>query len=150
VSELGIGALFFACVFGGAMAGMTIRRALPRHHLTKETEDVVRLGAGVIATLSALVLGLLIASAKSSFDTKDSGVRQFSADLILLAFWLAIIFGTFGLFAPRNTTAVVALAVCALSISGSIFLVLEMDRPFGGLIQVSSAPMREALRQIRQ
>src|SRR5262245_58566333 len=63
---------------------MLARRALPEHQVTKETEDVVRLGMGVIATLSALVIGLLIASVKGSFDTKDDEIRQFSADLVLL------------------------------------------------------------------
>ena len=84
MNELGTSVLVFACVFGGALAGIAIRTVLPEHHLTKKTEDVVRLGTGVLATLAALVLGLLIASAKSSFDTRDSELRQFSVDLILL------------------------------------------------------------------
>jgi hypothetical protein len=56
----------------------------PERHLTKETEDVVKLGMGVIATMSALIIGLLLASAKGSFETKNAELRQFSADLILL------------------------------------------------------------------
>jgi hypothetical protein len=81
---LGIGAIIFACVFGGALGGMVLRTRVPEHHLTKETEDSVKLGMGMIATLAALVIGLLVASAKSSFDTKDAELRQFSANLILL------------------------------------------------------------------
>ena len=81
---LGIGAIIFACVFGGALGGMFLRTRVPEHHLTKETEDSVKLGMGMIATLAALVIGLLVASAKSSFDTKDAELRQFSANLILL------------------------------------------------------------------
>ena len=66
MSELGTGAVAFACVFGGTLGGMVIRAALPEHHRTKDTEDAVKLGMGVIATMGALVVGLLLASAKSS------------------------------------------------------------------------------------
>jgi hypothetical protein len=236
-------------VFGGALSGMFIRTALPQHHLTKETEDIVKLGTGMIATLAALVIGLLIASARGSFDVKDTEIKQFAADLILLdrqlahygpetkdarqllrryavfkidstwpheasrpaedgngsmlledvqdrlrtlvprdeaqrwlqaralqisgdvartrwllreqtgssismpflvtlVFWLTFIFTSFGLFAPRNATAITALFVCSLSIAGAIFLILEMDHPFGGLIRIPSAPMRDALTQL--
>ena len=67
--------------------------------------------------------------------------------LVVVVFWLTVIFTSFGLFAPRNATAVAALALCSLSIAGSMYLILEMDRPFSGLIHISSAPMREALAQ---
>src|SRR6185295_10805912 len=83
-TELGIGAIVLACVFGGVLGGMLLGSLLPERHLLKDTEDVVKLGTGVIATLSALVIGLLIASAKSSFDTKDSELRKLAADLIVL------------------------------------------------------------------
>jgi len=68
--------------------------------------------------------------------------------VIILTVWLAIIFMSFGLFAPANTTVVATLAVCALSIAGAIFLILELDRPFDGLIQLSSTPLREALAHL--
>src|SRR5215831_1218586 len=84
MGELAIGVAIFACVFGGALGGIFLREALPKHHLTSETENVVKLGIGVIATMSALVLGLLLASAKSSFDTRASELRQLWANLILL------------------------------------------------------------------
>src|SRR6202041_3824331 len=64
--------------------------------------------------------------------------------LVLLIFWVTVIFLSFGLFAPRNATVVVTLFLCALSVSGAIFLIMELDRPFGGLIQISSAPLRNA------
>lgn len=248
VIELGIAAIIFACVFGGALAGMVLGVVLPEHHVTKETQDVVKVATGVIATLSALVIGLLLASVKDSFDTRNTEIRQFSADLILLdrqlahygpeaapsrdllrryitfaidamwpdeasqpsedargwmllediqdrlralaprddaqrwlqaraleisgdlarthwlldvqkggsirapflvvlVLWLAVIFASFGLFAPRNGTAIAALLACALSIVGAVVLILEMDRPFGGLIRIPSASMREALVQ---
>ena len=251
MSALAIGTIVFACLFGGALGGMFVRARLPDHHLTKETEDVVKLSMGVIATMSALVVGLLIASAKGSFDTKDAELKQFSADLLLLdrqlvhlgaetkeardllrrytlykidatwpgeashpvetargpmlledvqdrlralvpqndaqrwlqasalqisgdlaqirwllreqmgatvptafllilVFWLTIIFGSFGLFAPRNPIATVALLLCSLSVAGAIFLILEMAHPFGGLIEISSAPMRDALAHLGQ
>ena len=63
MSELGTGAVAFACVFGGTLGGLSIRAALPEHHRTKDTEDAVKLGMGVIATMGALVVGLLLASA---------------------------------------------------------------------------------------
>src|SRR4051794_21360466 len=65
--------------------------------------------------------------------------------LATLVFWLTILFTGFGLFAPRHATVVVALLVCALSLSAAVFLILEMDRPFEGLVVVSPEPMRTAL-----
>ena len=68
--------------------------------------------------------------------------------LVLLVFWVTIIFLSFGLFAPPNATVIVTLFLCALSVSGAIFMILELDRPFGGLIHISSVPMRNALAQL--
>jgi hypothetical protein len=228
------------------MGGMLVSRLLPEHHLAKETQDVVRLAGGVVATMSALLIGLLIASAKGSFDTKDREIETFSANLVLLdrnlarygpetqpardllhryaiykidstwpdeasdpapnadgwmlledvqdriraltpkdypqrwlqsralhisgqmsltrwllraqagsslpwpflvtlVCWLTVTFTSFGLFAPRNGTAIAALLVCSLSVAASMVFILEMAQPFSGFLQVSSAPMREAL-----
>src|SRR5207249_3254583 len=69
--------------------------------------------------------------------------------MVVLIFWLAVIFGSFGLFAPGNGTVSMALFVCALSIAGAMFLILEMDEPFGGAIRISSAPVRDALALTR-
>lgn len=69
---------------------------------------------------------------------------------MILVFWLSLIFTSFGLFAPRNATAIAALFVCALSVAAAIFLILEMGHPFVGLIHVPSAPMREALAYLSQ
>jgi nitric oxide reductase large subunit len=66
----------------------------------------------------------------------------------MVIFWLAIIFLSFGLHAPPNATVVTALFLCALSVSGAIFLILELDRPFSGLMQISSAPLSNALAQL--
>jgi hypothetical protein len=68
--------------------------------------------------------------------------------LLVVVFWLAIIFISFGLFAPRNPTAIATLFFCAVSVSGAIFLILEMYTPFQGLLQLSSAPLRSALAHL--
>jgi hypothetical protein len=67
-----------------------------------------------------------------------------------MVFWLAVIFVSFGLFAPRNATVIATLFVCALSVSGAIFLILELDSPFSGLLQISDAPLRNAIALIGQ
>ena len=68
--------------------------------------------------------------------------------IVILVIWLTIVFMSFGLFAPRNTTVIAAFFACALSVSGSIFLILELESPFDGMIQVSSAPMRDVLVEL--
>jgi hypothetical protein len=68
--------------------------------------------------------------------------------LVLLVFWVTIIFLSFGLFAPANATVIATLFLCALSVSGAIFMILELDRPFGGLIQVSDAPLRNSIAHL--
>jgi hypothetical protein len=81
--------LTFACVFGGTFFGTFLRGRLPDHHLGGDTKDVVRLGTGLIGTISALVLGLLIASASGTFDTESGQVKQLTADIVLLDTTLA-------------------------------------------------------------
>jgi len=194
------GLCVFACVFGAAALAMLVRNALPQHHLSADTKDLVKLSMGLVATMAALVLGLLVASAKGSYDTqKDEMVRMagkvafldrmlahygppqteaqrsrkeqalaLAADvgqmrwllfeqagssistplLVTVVLWLALIFFSFGLFAPSNSTAVATLLVAALSVSGAIFLILELDQPFSGLIRISSQPMLNALGQL--
>ena len=68
--------------------------------------------------------------------------------VVLLIFWFTITFVGFGLFAPSNLTAFVALGLCALAVSGAVFVALAMYTPFEGLVQLSSAPLREALAQL--
>jgi hypothetical protein len=249
VSAIAIGCIVFVLVFSSALLAMFAHRALPEHHLSADSKDVVKLGVALVATMSALVLSLLVASAKSAFDTRSNQLVEASADIILLdralarygpetkearsllqrtvaatverfwpaegakpvvidpeaspvealydkiealspqseaqrtmqsqaltlaadmgrtrllvfehlgtsipvpflvvlVFWLCIIFASFGLFAPRNATVITVLCVCALSVSGAIFLILELDRSFEGLLQVSGAPLRTALAQL--
>ncbi len=239
MSSVAISALVFACVFAGALLGISLRSVLPEHHRNVESKDLVRSAMGLIGTISALVLGLLVASAKGAFDTQKSELTALCADAVLLdrvlahygpearqarellrgnvadaqrvfwgaggtvetrgdalydqvaalspkdenqralqaeasgliiemgktrnlmfaqressismpllvvvVFWLTVNFVSFGLFAHRNATVAAALLVCALSVAGAIFLILEMDRPFEGVIQISSEPVRRAL-----
>src|SRR5438876_12325001 len=81
---MAIGWIAFACVFGGALLGMFLRGVLPEHHLSQDSKDVVKLGMGLLGTTAALVLGLLIASAKGSFDTQNTEVKQAAANIVLL------------------------------------------------------------------
>jgi hypothetical protein len=243
-----IGWIAFACVFGGALLGTSLRQILPAHHLSVDSKDVIKLAMGLIATMSALVLALLIASAKSSYDSQRNELTQISANiilldrglahygpetratrdllrryvvqmrdqlwpegqpnsefgptaalgesfydnleelspqtevqrsikveaqklsvelgqtrwllseqrgssipmpfLVLLIFWVTIIFLSFGLFAPSNATVIAALLLCAISVSGAIFLILELDRPFGGLVKISDIPLRNAIAHL--
>jgi hypothetical protein len=82
--RLNISYVAFTIIFGGAVLGMALRFVLPEPHLSADTRDVVRLSTGVIATLSALVLGLLIASAQASFQTQSNQIKQITANVILL------------------------------------------------------------------
>jgi len=84
MSSVTLSVIIFVLVLGGVFIGSFLRRALPHHHLSKDSQEVVRLGVGLIATISALVLGLLIAAAKSSFDTQSGQVKQITADVILI------------------------------------------------------------------
>src|SRR5207302_10130388 len=72
------------CIFGGALLGLLLSRVLPEHHLRDNSKDTVKVAAGTIATLSALVLGLLVGSAKSSFDSANAAITQSGAKIILL------------------------------------------------------------------
>jgi hypothetical protein len=76
--------IVFACVLGGAFLGMFLRNRLPEHHLTEATKDVVKLGTGLIGTITGLVLGLLIASANGTFETQSSQVQQITANIVVL------------------------------------------------------------------
>ena len=84
MKPLAISGIIFAFTLGGIFLGTLLRRSLPKHHLSEDAQDTVRLGVGLIATIAALVLGLLIAAAKGSFDTQNAQIKQITADLILL------------------------------------------------------------------
>ncbi len=84
MGSIAIWLITFVCAFGGALAGLFLSSALPQHHLSKESKDAIKMGAGLIATLTALVLGLLITSAKDSFDGMNSMMTQSGSRIILL------------------------------------------------------------------
>lgn len=84
MSALTLSLVAFAVIFGGALLGILLRAVLPEPHLNADSRDVVRLGTGLLATLAALVLGLLIASAQSAFQTKSNQIKQITANVILL------------------------------------------------------------------
>jgi len=239
----------FACVFGAGYLATRLRRTLPEHHLSADTKDTVKLTMGLVATMTALVLGLLVASTKASYDAEKAGVISISAkaamldrmlahygpdsaharDLLRQAFqgminhlwpttgsqaaqldptassgeelydtieelqpqndnernhkalamaaavnlgqarwllyeqsgssisppllvivvcWLGILFFSFGLFAPPNHTALSALLISAICVSGAVFLILELDHPFGGLIHIPSIAAETALAHL--
>lgn len=89
MTSMTIGVVSTACVFGGGLIGLALQRLLPKHHLSKESQDLVKLGAGVIATITALVLGLLVSSAKSSFDAMNTRIMQAGASAVILDRMLA-------------------------------------------------------------
>src|SRR5262245_53089707 len=79
-----IASLAVVCMFGGALLGFVLQGRLPQHHLSKESQDLIKVCAGVIATVTALVLGLLVSSSKASFDKMNSRVVEVGAKAIML------------------------------------------------------------------
>jgi Protein of unknown function (DUF4239) len=84
LSALAVSLIVFVCVFAGALAGFALRRNLPEHHFSQDSKTVVQLGTGLIATMAALVLGLLTASAKDKYDVQSEEVKQTAANIVLL------------------------------------------------------------------
>ena len=233
------------------LARRYLRDALPAPHLSRESQDVVRLGMGLVATMTALLLGLVTASARSSFDGNDANVRTSAVNILSLdrdlarygpetrpirelirravefrventwpengahkgfgtplattavedienqilqlspqteaqrwfkgnalkrtddvmktrwrmlegggavpgpflavvMFWLTVTFASFGVYAPRNATVVSVLFIAALSVAAAVFLLVELDGPFDGLIKVSGDPLRFTLANLGQ
>jgi hypothetical protein len=84
MSPIEISLTVFACVFGGALLGLFLHTVLPQPHVSPESRQVVNLGMGVIGTMAALVLGLLVASAKGTYDTQSNELTDVSAKLVFL------------------------------------------------------------------
>src|ERR1700692_2916620 len=84
MSAIALSCITFICISGGVLLGMFLRNTLAEHHLSTDAKDVVRLSTGLIGTIAALVLGLLIASAKDSYDTKNTQIKQVTFNIILL------------------------------------------------------------------
>src|SRR5678815_428945 len=79
-----VGLISVACIFGGTLVGLALRRVLPEEHLNSDSRDAVKVGAGMISTMAALVLGLLVGSAKQNFDSASDAIVQGGAKVILL------------------------------------------------------------------
>ena len=90
MSSTTISLIVFACVFGGALLGILLHAVLPQHHLGNESKDIVKLGMGLVGTMAALVLGLLVASAKGSYDAQSAELTQMSANVAVLDRALAL------------------------------------------------------------
>ena len=82
------------------------------------------------------------------FEEADSSIS--APMLCILTLWLAILFISFGLFSPSNGTVVTALMLAALSVAGAVFLILELNTPFNGIMQISDAPFVSALAHLGQ
>jgi hypothetical protein len=243
-----IGSIVLAALLSGAFAGAKLRDRLPEHELSDETKNLVSVSSAVLGTLSALVLGLLISNANTSFTRLGGEVTALSAQVLrldhilsryganveparnvvlqyaehkavdlfpddpadvrlsnpatyellqrledmllalrpanardqwwlgqatalaakigdsrwliaqqvgqgtpkafvaLLVFWLALLFASFGLFAPRNFTSAITLTLCALAVAGAVAMFLELERGFGGFVRISPAPMLQAVK----
>ena len=249
MSSISLALVGLLSIFGGAALGIFLRAVLPDTHLSRDTKDTVKLAMGLVATMTALILGLLVASAKDSYEAQRNQIIQMSAKfafldrvlsncgpdapqaraelrrsveriiariwpddksrtadlapmtsggqalyiavekispqndaeraaksqaiqitvelgqtywllfqhgstaiskplLFIVVSWLSLIFLSFGLFTPPNATAITALLASAVSVCAAIFLLLELDRPFKGLIGISSEPMRNALAHL--
>jgi len=247
MSDLDLAAITFLATLGAALIATVVRTLLPPTHMSHESQDIVRLGMGLVASMTALLLGLVTAAAKGSFDAQDAGMRSAAAGIVTLdrhlarygpeaapireslrdavaariesiwpasgaghglgslqgptpaekiedqilalapandtqrwfksealglceqvlrtrttmignaagsvplpflmvvIFWLMMTFASFGLYAPRNATVVAVLVIASISVAAAVYLILELDDPFTGVIRISSGPMRSAL-----
>lgn len=248
MNAIAISAVAFASIFGATLLGMLLRSIVPERHLSAGSKEVVTLATGLIATMAAVLLGLLISSTRTSYEEKRSQVIRMTADMIeldllmkdygpegrpvrqvmrdavpqmidsiwrenasrfrleadavpdasveavlasfmelsphdddhrarreralqvgldlakiqlllfaqpanaisapfitVLVLWLTFVFATFSIYARATPLIVAVLFVCALSASSAIFLILDLDSPFAGLLQIPSAPLRNAL-----
>lgn len=244
-----VAANVFACLVATSLLGRAIRRRLPQDHLSADSRDVIKLAAGLVVTMSALLLGLLVASARASYESARGGVVQMAADvmfldrvlahygpdaadarallrsaaadavarmwpqdpgwrahlvpdtgagdavydaihrldphddaqraikaealsaaiklgklralmlaqmapsvqtpmLVAVVSWLVVIFLAFSVLAPPNPTTTVAYLLSAVSVSGAILLILELDSPFDGMVKIPIDMMACTLRQL--
>lgn len=249
MSPILVSITILGCVFGAAIAGMMLRPFLKEHHLNEDSKATLKAARGVVAGLTALTLGLLVASAHSSFESKSKELRTQAANVILLdrtlndcgvranvvraelrqvvadeiarirraaegadigaqlggakmeglrpellklgqgngndawlkttalslgqeilasrwrvyedlstgiqwpmvymlVFWLAGIFFSLGITAPNNLIAIGGLLVASAALAAAIFIMLELDTPYDGVITVSTEPLKSALEQI--
>ncbi|TIQ33543.1 MAG: DUF4239 domain-containing protein [Mesorhizobium sp.] len=251
MGEVLVGTAIFACLAGAALVSLMVHERFPAHHRQDDTSAVVRLAANLFVVMSSLVLGLMINSAKNTFEAIDGNVHAFATDLILLdrtlrqygpetdsarqsltayvqrvvdtsaadndttvvpnklselllnqvgdilagltpadakqtaaqqaatqqlrkvieqrwilaeqsegaipapliallVAWLTLIFASFGFRAPRNATVVCTCLISGALVAAAIYLIMDMDTPFSGPIQVSPAPLQRALAELTQ
>ncbi|WP_428683972.1 hypothetical protein [Reyranella sp.] len=248
MSPIQFAGVAFVCIMASAIGGVLLRTRLPEHHVSGDSKDVIKLSIALVATMSALVLALLFASTRTSFERTSALVSRLTADiteldrvlkhygpeaqpvrkalraeiqpmidsiwreqaiargvnldeakspeeevlfmlqdlqpnsprqralqaralqvssdlaqaqlalfaqptdsisntfLIVLIVWLMFIFGIFSISAPPNPTLFIVIAICILSASAAFYLILELGLPFGGLMQLSEEPLRNALK----
>jgi len=243
---ISLAAILFLLLVGVILLGARLRRLVPAEHLSTDSKDAVKLALGLVATMTAILLGLLVSSAKSSFDTARSEVMQMAAKialldrvlmlygpqtadarhalrdsvaegvrrtwpadgrlparlepneemgdavyaaisrlapqdeaqralkteattlmvqlaelrtlvraqavssvskplLIALVIWLVVIFLGFSLLAPANATNTLALMAGAFSVACAVFIILDLDHPFAGVVRIPSEPMIRTL-----
>ena len=243
---ISLAAILFLFLVGVTLLGARLRRLVPAEHLSTDSKDAVKLALGLVATMTAILLGLLVSSAKSSFDTARSEVMQMAAKialldrvlmlygpqtadarhalrdsvaegvrrtwpadgrrparlepneemgdavyvaisrlapqddaqralkteattlmvqlaelrtlvraqavssvskplLIALVIWLVVIFLGFSLLAPANATNTLALLAGAFSVACAVFIILDLDHPFAGVVRIPSEPMIRTL-----
>ena len=82
MNSVEVSLIVFACMFGGAMLGMSLRAHLPEHHQSADSQRIVNLGAGIVGTMAALVLGLLVASAKGTYDAQNNELITVAAKMV--------------------------------------------------------------------
>ena len=251
MGEILVGLVIFACLVGAALTSLMVYPRFPEHHRQDDTSAVVRLAANLFVVMSSLVLGLMINSAKNTFESIDHNVHAYATELILLdrtlrqygpeadavrqplvayvqrvvatssqnsettlvanqlsehllteigtrlnaltlsdathgpllqdarqrlqkvlemrwvlieqsegaipwpliamlVAWLALIFASFGFRAPKNVITLATYVVSAALIAGAIYLILDMDVPFSGPIQISPAPLERALAELQR
>jgi hypothetical protein len=251
MNALSIAVIVCGCCFGAGLIGLFLHRVIPIQHLDSDSKDAVKLVMGLIATIAALVLSLLIASAKSSYDAQQTGLERLATDvieldhrlgtfgpetkeirqeirvalvglhdrilssegvstdtidpratakrydavlsairrlpaktdaqqsdqkaaqdlvatlfrtrlmmfvevtsristplLVILVLWVSTLFLGFGLFARLNPTVVSSFFVGAVCVAAAIFLILELNAPFSGLMRVSDAPILYAISRV--
>jgi hypothetical protein len=90
MNPITISSIVFVCVLIAFFVGMILRAKAPESHISNEAEDIIKLGLGLITTMTALVLGLLISTAKGSYDLKRTQLAQIAADTILVDRSLAL------------------------------------------------------------
>ena len=246
---ISLAAILFLFLAGVTLLGARLRRLVPAEHLSADSKDAVKLALGLVATMTAILLGLLVSSAKSSFDTARSEVMQMAAKialldrvlmlygpqtadarhalrdsvaegvrrtwpadgrrpaqlepneemgdavyvaisrltpqdeaqralkteattlmvqlaelrtlvraqavssvskplLIALVIWLVVIFLGFSLLAPPNATNTLALLAGAFSVACAVFIILDLDHPFAGVVRIPSEPMIRTLNHL--